>query len=260
MTKQRMTDAWWLAAPLSVLVLSGGCNPATSGTSLATSPDSANAKSSEEARPCPASEAMISDGEVSGNQVNVTKGRSGSWYTFIDSRGSTVTPSAASDGATFTMAPGGANGSKFAAHMTGQIGQGDAVCAGMGFNFLARGGTYDGTAYEGVSFWAKKGPGSTARVRLNVADANTDPRGKVCSACFNDFGLDLTLNDEWTRYVVPYVRVTQIDGWGSPRPAALDVSKLYGLKFQVSEAGAAYDVWVDEVRFTGCDQGRVTSP
>jgi hypothetical protein len=44
----------------------------------------------------------------------------------------------------------------------------------------------------------------------------------------------------------------QMDGWGAPHPVSIDKSKLYGLQWQVTETGATYDVWVDNVQFTGC--------
>ncbi len=243
--KRTTMDGWVLGLQVWALLIGGGCSKGTSATAE-------NVKSSGAGQPCPASEAMVSDGESSGNQLNLIKGRNGRWYTFVDGAGSTVTPTAGSQGGTFTMAPGGVNGSLFAAHMTGQIGHSGAAHAGMGFDFADREASYDALGYQGLSFWAKKGPGSSPHVRLNVPDRNTDPRGKVCTVCFNDFGLDLTLTDDWARYVVSFSGIKPIEGWGSPRPAVVDSSKIYGLKFQVNEPGAAYDVWVDEVEFTGC--------
>ena len=44
----------------------------------------------------------------------------------------------------------------------------------------------------------------------------------------------------------------QMDGWGAPHPANVDKSKLYGIQWQVTETGVSYDIWVDNVQFTGC--------
>ena len=240
------TDVLVVGLAALALAFGSGCKKRISATS-------ADVKNSAEGKACPASEGMISDGEANSNQVNPVKGRGGYWYTFVDNNGSTITPTAGSQGGTFAMSPGGANGSKFAAHMTGQVGTADTVYAGMAFNFVDPKGTYDATAYKGISFWAKKGPGSTANVRLKVPDTNTDPEGKVCKECFNDFGMDLTLTDEWTQYVVPYIGMTQLKGWGSPRMPGIDSSQIYGVQFQVNDKGAAYDVWVDDIEFTGCN-------
>ena len=153
----------------------------------------------------------------------------------------------------FEMSPGGANGSGHAARMKGKIGGADIVYAGMGVNFVDPKGTYDASKYKGVSFWAKKGPGSISNVRLKVPDTNTDPDGKVCSECFNDFGADLVLTEEWQQFVIPFERMKQMKNWGSPHPDAIDAKTLYGIQWQVNEKGQKFDIWIDEISFTGCE-------
>lgn len=239
------TDAWVMGLAISALAIGVGCHKRIVITSEET-------KNSPEAKACPPSEGMISDSEANSNQVNKIKDRGGYWYTFVDPNGSTITPTAGAQGGTFAMSPGGANGTKYAAHMTGQIGGGDAVYAGMAFNFVDPKGAYDGTAYKGISFWAKIGPGSTPNVRLKVPDTNTDPEGKVCKECFNDFGYDLVLTPDWKQYFVPYMAMKQLKGWGSPHMPAIDSSQMFGVQWQVNEKGVPFDVWVDEIQFTGC--------
>jgi endoglucanase len=195
---------------------------------------------------------MISDGEIGPNQTNPIKGRGGYWYTFLDNAGSTVTPTAGAQGGTFTMADGGANGTKKAAHMTGSIGTADIVYAGMGLNFVDPKGQYDASKYKGVSFWGKKGPGSTGKVRLKMPDVNTEPDGKVCSECFNDFGMDLVLTDQWQQFTIPFAALKQMKGWGNPIKSSIEPTTLYGMQFQVNQPGATFDIWIDEIQFTGC--------
>jgi endoglucanase len=113
-------------------------------------------------------------------------------------------------------------------------------------------GPYDASAYQGISFWAKVGPDGARKVRLKLPDANTDPDGKVCTECFNDFGVDLELSTKWEQYVVPFSQMQQLPGWGAPRPTGPDVSKLFGLQWQVNAPGAKVDLWVDDIQFTGC--------
>ena len=122
----------------------------------------------------------------------------------------------------------------------------------MGFNFLDPKGGYDASKYQGVSFWAKKGPGSTGSIRLKMPDAYTDPDGGNCSECFNDMGMDLTLTEEWQLYTIPFFALKQQQGWGRPRRTSVDDTQMYGLQFQVTEPGQPYDIWVDQIRFTGC--------
>lgn len=197
---------------------------------------------------CPA-EAKIEDGEDNNNQVIVQDGRSGYIYTYVDPEGSTIDPAG---GAQFVMSPGGANGSQFALHISGQLASSSVVYAAMGMNFADPKGPYDASKYQGVSFFAKKGPGSTSKVRIKMPDKNTDPDGGVCGACSNDFGMQLTLSEEWQRFIVPFSALKQESGWGNPRPRSLAAEAVYALQFQVNDKGKPFDVWIDDLAFTGC--------
>jgi endoglucanase len=208
-----------------------------------------DAKQVEESlKSCDAS-GLIDDGEDNDNQTANVGNRGGYWYTFVDKAGSTVSPTAGDQGGTFTMQAGGANGSRYAANVKGQLAKGETVYAAMAFNFVDPKGTYDASRYAGITFFGKRGQGSSARLRVKVPDAQTDPAGGTCSECFNDFGFDLELGTEWTRYVLPFSKMRQMEGWGAPRPSHIDPSKIYGVQFQVNEKGAAYDVSVDDVAF-----------
>jgi len=244
MRRSMLSLNFWVLVGATALAC-GGCRKKISATSE-------EAKSSPEGRACPKEVGTISDGEANSNQINVIKGRGGYWYTFLDKEGSTVTPQAGALGGTFEMAPGGANGTKYAARMQGKVASAEIVYAGMGLNFLDPKGQYDASAFKGISFWAKKGPGSTAKVRLKVPDKTTEPDGKICTECFNDFGADLTLTDEWQQFTLPFSAMRQLKGWGSPRGSAIDPTTIYGIQFQVNDKGADYDIWVDEIEFTGC--------
>jgi endoglucanase len=212
----------------------------------------ADVKNSPEGRACPKDIGLIADGENNSNQIADIQNRGGYWYTFVDDAGSTVVPEAGKNGGTFQMTPGGANGTKFAAHMTGTVAGGSAVYVGMGFNFVDPKGQYDASKYKGISFFAKKGPGSADKVKLKVPDVATDPDGKICTECFNDFGMDLTLNDEWTQYTIPFTSMKQDKTWGKPHTDGIDPSKIYGVQFQFNQPGVAFDMWLDEIEFTGC--------
>ncbi len=212
----------------------------------------ADVKTSAEGRECPKNVGLIADGENNSNQIADIQGRGGYWYTFVDDAGSTVVPEAGKNGGTFQMTEGGANGTKYAAHMSGTVGGGNAVYVGMGFNFVDPKGQYDASKYKGVKFWAKKGPGSADKVKLKVPDKATDPDGKICKECFNDFGMDLTLRDEWTEYVIPFSSMKQDKTWGSPHPDGVDPATIYGMQFQFNQTGQPFDMWLDEIEFTGC--------
>ena len=234
----------WVLISLSALGFAA-CKPKVDPLSAAT-------QESAEGKACPPSEGLISNGENSPNQVNVVKGRGGYWYTFADEAGSSITPMTGKQGGTFAMEPGGANGTKMAAHMVGSVGGGDIVYAGMGMNFVDPKGQYDASAYQGISFWGKKGPGTTGNLRLKVPDVATEPDGKICSECFNDYGADLTFAETWQKFTIPFHAMKQIKGWGNPHTSGIEKSKIYGMQFQVNEKNAKFDIWVDEIEFTGC--------
>jgi len=245
----RLRAEWTAALGLTLATLTASaCGGAAATTSSAAStPTMASVAVSD--KECPPDFA-IDDAEDNNNQVLLHGGRSGYWYTFVDKAGTAISPPA---GTKFLMSPGGSKDSKYAARMIGKVSSaGDPLFAGMGFSFTDPKGPYDASAYTGVSFYGKVGAGSTKAVRLKVPDIDTDPAGKRCTECFNDFGADLTLTDKWQKYTIPFATMKQMEGWGSPSPAAVDKSKLYGLQWQVVAQGAAYDVWIDDVQFTGC--------
>jgi len=228
-----------VCAVLAGQILAAGCrvNP--------TSPDMANTSAG---KACPP-EAKLEDAEDNNNQVIVQDGRSGYIYTYADPEGTTIDPAG---GGQFNMTPGGANGSQFALRMNGQLGSASVVYAAMGMNFVDPKGPYDASKYQGISFFAKKGPSSTSKLRIKIPDKNTDPDGGVCGACANDFGMQLTLTEEWQRFIVPFSALRQESGWGNPRPRALESEAVFAVQFQVNEKGRPFDVWLDDLAFTGC--------
>jgi endoglucanase len=209
----------------------------------------ATGEAAEMAGSCGA-EGLIDDFEDNNNQTKVTGGRGGYWYTFADQNGTKVEPEA---GGPFAPSPGGANGSRYAAHVTGQVGNGQVVFGALGVNLTDPKGPYDGSKYKGIGFWAKRGPDSYARVRFKAPDVSTDPDGGVCSDCYNDFGADIELTEAWQHFISPWRRLKQLPNWGAPRPHAIKPNKLFGLQWQVNRPGAGFDIWVDDVEFIGCD-------
>ena len=164
-----------------------------------------------------------------------------------------MTPEPGAKGGTFVMTAGGAQGTAHAARMSGTVGSARIVYAGMGFGFVDPPGPYDVRKYKGISFWAKTGtPDGIRNVRLKLPDRNTDPSGNVCTECYNDFGAYLELTDEWTQYVIPFAAMKQQSDWGKPRPSALATDAVYGVQFQVDDYAKNFDIWVDEIEFTGC--------
>jgi endoglucanase len=233
-------------ATLSGALFGAGCITPAAGPGAA--------KSKEGALKSCGPEALIDDFEDNNNQVQVVEGRGGYMYTFVDKTGSTVWPEAGDNGGTFTPSPGGNNGSKFAANFKGQLGTAEVVFGAMGINFQDPKGPYDATKYAGIMFYAKRGADSVAKVRVKIPDKNTDPEGGVCSECFNDFGVNLNLTEQWTRYVLPFKDMKQMEGWGAPHKPHIDASTITAIQFQANTQGAAYDMWIDDVAFV-CSGG-----
>lgn len=250
MNENRMHSARIPAALLALAFVLTNCipRPPGGGAAAAAGP---NPDDTPEGKLCGA-DGVIDDGEDNNNQILSQKGRGGYWYTFSDKGGTTITPLAGAAGGTFSMSPGGANGSQFAAHMNGKVAASGTVYAGVGFNFADPKAPFDVSVYKGVSFWARRGENSTGSIRVKLPDINTDQDGKVCSECFNDFGVDLELTTAWTKYTVIFSWAQQMPGWGAPRPANSETSKMYGVQWQVNTPGADYDIWIDDVQFTGC--------
>ena len=195
---------------------------------------------------------MIEDCENADNQIIKSGNRNGYIYTFADKEGSTVTPQSGELGGTFTMTEGGANGSGYAARMMGTIATAAVTYAGMGFNITDPKAQFDASQYDGLAYFIRKAPGTTARVRLKVPDVNTDPDGGVCQECFNDFGADMSVDDEWKQWMIPWSAMTQMQGWGNPRPPAIDSKTITSIQFQTQDKGQKFDVWVDDLAFIKC--------
>ena len=189
---------------------------------------------------------LLDDAEDGNNQSVQADKRGGYWYTYADNLGTQNSPTG-----NFTMSEGGAQGSKHAARMNGKVGQGDVLYAGMGFSLTDPKAAYDVSCCKGVSFWAKKAGTGTGNVRFKMGDANTTPEGGSCKQCFNDFGADLALTDEWKKYEYSFSDMKQEPGWGDQHPA-IDAARVYQLQWQVKEAGADFDIWVDQVELVGC--------
>ncbi len=239
---KRTSYTWSVLAYASCSLAFLACSSPLTGPDAVSRPSSA---------PC-GPDAKIEDGEDNNNQGLVAGGRGGYWYTYVDTTGSTVTPTAGAQGGIFQPSPGGANGSQYAMRFYGQISNASIVFSGMGMNFVDPKGPYDASKYQGITFWAKKGAGTTPNVRIKFPDQNTDPDGKVCSACYNDHGRLLKLTDEWTQYYLEFDSLSQEKGWGSPKTSSVELTQMYAIQFQVNDKGQKYDIWIDEMAFTGC--------
>jgi len=213
--------------------------------------------------PCAGAGTLVDDMLGMGGAIIACGGRMGYWYTYDDgTAGATLTPTAGMP-FTFTAIPagtgpagGGPDGgpSTMAAMMSGM---GFTVYgARMGFDLNSAGGTatkgsYNASAYSGISFWAMGSAGGV--VRFNVPDKDTDPSGGVCSGtganqCTDDHGHTLTLTTSWQQFSFTWAELTQ-QGYGYVE-ANIDTAALVSMKFQVNSPTGTFDVWVTDIAFT----------
>lgn len=193
---------------------------------------------------------VIEDAENNDNQVVVKDGRNGYIYSFGDNNGTTMTPEA---NTTFPQTPGGAQGSAYAACVKGNVAMASIAYAGIGFNLTDPKKAVDLSKYDGISFRVRRGADSTMKLRLKVPDVATDPDGGMCTEkCFNDFGVDLFMSEEWQQFYLPFSEMKQMSGWGDPRPPSIDSSKIYSLQFQVLEKGKPFEFCIDDISLIKC--------
>jgi endoglucanase len=221
----------------TALVSSGACVPPGAR------PESARSAALKECGP----DGLIDDFEDNNNQINVVGDRGGYWYTYADKEGSTVWPEQGDKGGTFTLVEGG-HDSKFAVEVKGKLAGKSIVYAAMGLNFRDPKEAYDASMYEGITFWAKSGAGP-AKMTVKMPDGNTDPDGQVCTACFNDYGAQITLTNQWERIVLPFRALHQEADWGAPRKPHIDPKRLFAIHFEAKTPGSDYDFWIDDIAF-----------
>lgn len=218
------------------------------GASTSQEPDTSANPPAPEAKNAgePIQSPLLDDLEDGDGQITFADARGGYWYTYKDD-GSVIEPQGS-----FKPVEGGANGSKFAARMQGTIGSEiQYPFAGMGFLFVDPKGAYDVSGCDGIKFFAKKGEeGETVKMRFKLGDVNTVPEGGVCKECYNDFGRDILLTDEWTEFTARFSEMKQEPYWGESRPALVP-TLVYQVQFQVVAQGP-FDVWVDDISLTGC--------
>jgi hypothetical protein len=193
----------------------------------------------------PAQQGLFDDFEDGNNQVALIDGRSGYWWAAHAPHAVITVPGSEE----FRVSDGGPPGSKKAAHLAGKTDVADVWGAALGGNFLG-GGFYDASKYDGVSFKLK---GKAKEfIRFKVLDIAAHPDGGLCTKdCWNAFGKTLQFTGDWQTVELSFADLTQMEGWGSPRPPYLSKNKLKHLEWAV-EQGIDFDFWVDDVQLLVC--------
>jgi len=202
-----------------------------------------------------AAEPLIDDMEDGDGFICPSSSRHGHWYPFSDQTpGFDLTPAGDFNP---TQIPGGRGLSQYAAHLTGSgFAEWGAL---MGFNLTQRDTarqTYDASLVDGIKFWLR----STQPVTVAFSTLETIPSesGGECLDvppyvnCGNPFVFQITApSADWRDYTVPFVALAQGNGRGS---VPWNSHNLLNIEFALP-AGAAFDTWVDDIRFYHCGAG-----
>jgi hypothetical protein len=249
------------ALALAAMALTAGCDSTAGSKNGDGGADgSTGALAAYCTMPAPGDVDYIDDMEDGNAEILGRDGRTSQWYTYNDgSEGvQKPVPNVAPD---MEMIPGGrCTFSTMAMRVTGS---GFSTWgSGFGFDFKTAfgpngyaGSAYDGTAYRGITFWARVGDPSITSIWFGVGDQWSDPAGGHCdatinngeNACYDVFGASLQLTTEWKRYAFEWGQLGQRN-FGLLRPA-LDVANLFNAHFDVPMSAPVFDVWIDDVGF-----------
>ncbi len=160
------------------------------------------------------------------------------------------------------IVPGGANGTKMAAHISGTlVNKGDGSYPAFTLQGMFKdSGFFDASMFQGIQYYYKcpADDKATAR-RFSVTIAATLPtsNGGTCTdACYNHFGADLSTTGDWVLKTYAFSDLKRQPGWGSPvnPPDFTDhLTEIKTIEWSHNSQNTAgtypIDYWVDEVQF-----------
>ena len=200
--------------------------------------------------PC-GDQASIDDGEDGDDALTRLEGRTGKWHTTRDSQGVNIDP--AKD-ATFRMSDGGANGSRKAARVKCTARGGVDVRCGLALDFKSPPQIYDASAYGGISFIARSKGNQAAKVIVHVRDANTERESDLCLTCGQYLGAPVILTDNWLVYTIAFNELKPSAAADPKKLRQLLPKGLYGISWDIILPKGEFELWVDDVKFTGCPE------
>jgi endoglucanase len=180
--------------------------------------------------------------------IDMVEQRGGVWFAFNDKSTDSQFPSI--DAETFSMSE--LTPARAGSHRAARSHGGGFTVWGAGIGFeLYNQKAYDLSRYAGITFWARRAPGTASALRFAVTDSATAPRGGKCqdfvdySTCSDYFGVDLSLSTAFRRYSFTWQELSQ-EGWGEPHPASIETSEVYGVRFQADPI-EDFDFWIDDI-------------
>jgi hypothetical protein len=210
------------------------------------------------APPCPE---LIDDMEAGTGIIFGCPGRSGAWYSYNDgfgvqfpaptAPGVPVLPSSISGGR------GASARAMFSSYqsiiMPPEGDPGTHWGAGIGVDLNFDGlhyGTYDASAYDGITFWARGTP-LTVEARVSTVATTLVKYGGTCPAefCAPAEGA-VTISPDWQQYFVPF-HALGISAAGSTEPLgdAFRKDQLTNLQFLYTRNDDLAEFWLDDLAF-----------
>jgi len=205
-------------------------------------------------------EASIDDLEDKDNALLKVGGRTGFWYTYLDTLGSTIIPAPDKTKTMPIKATGtdchGGMGCMLVTGMTGMQDDeaGKYPYAGIGFDFsnAMKPCPYNASAYTGIKFWAKGD--AQIRLKINVASTTSADGGGTCTPmagppkvdCNDGHGVDLILTPTWTEQKVAFADLLQA-GWGVV--GSFDKTALLSLQIQFPPGQPSFTANFDDLAF-----------
>ena len=199
-----------------------------------------------------ATDLLIDDLDDGDNAIKLLGSRKGFWYTFNDGTATQVPTSSAT--VPFTPTKGGdTTTSVYDAETSGPAFT--SWGAGIGFDFNNASSAacpYNGSAYTGITFWAKSNAALKAMVKIPATTAKSSISDTIdtctsSTACNDHFYIPVTAGTAWAKYTITFGAATfKQEGWGTV--ATFDKTKLLGMQFQVAK-GIPFDFAIDDVNF-----------
>ena len=189
------------------------------------------------------------DDLTDGNELLLAVGqRTGVWYAVNDKTTGVQTPSPT--GQWFPSPQNCHGGTGFCAQ---SVGSGFTAWGSQtGFTFTDCGCPYDGSAYNGITFWAR----STVALRANVmiASLSASAEGGTCVPsgplmCDDQYGMAVPQSAVWTQYTMTFGTLQQ-EAWapGTYVTAPFDATQLEGMTFTAA-ANVSFNYAIDDVSF-----------
>jgi hypothetical protein len=203
---------------------------------------------------------VIDDMEAGTGRILTRDQRKGVWYAFaaVDPErptwvGGTLWPPITSPGVPIetSVIQGGRVGSTHAMHAYGS--ESDTTerywYAGIGVDLMFDGshyGTYDASAYEGITFWIRGNP-TELQVRVSTTPTTAVEYGGTCTEADCDpHNAPIEANSSWHQIWVPFSNLKQtIYGPG----LIFDPSALTNIQFYCPIGCSSFDFWIDDLAF-----------